>query len=207
MIWNCSPRPTISCLSSGERLPCWAAARLSGVPARGCGQRMCVSPENVIRLNVSCGRRAPIALVMTSLAFSIGKPLMEPDVSSTKTSSRGTACASGTRAGGCRISVKKLPCLPVWAKFASSIVSAVCRQVRTKSRLGISTSCLSSIVVRRGRPSSRGTMPLWMTSCSSDLMSRRPGPPVSSVTRMLLSWPARLPGLTGSGVIRPASGT
>ena len=48
-----------------------------------------MSPAKVIRLNVSCGLRPSSASFIASLAFSMGKPDIEPEVSSTKTSSFG----------------------------------------------------------------------------------------------------------------------
>ena len=84
---------------------CCAAARLAGVFGRGDGHSASAVLLNVMTLNVSCGRIVSIALVMTALAFSIGKPFIEPELSSTKTSSRGTTRCSSTRAGGCTTSV------------------------------------------------------------------------------------------------------
>ncbi len=63
---------------------------------------MCVSPEKVIRLNVSSGYRLSSASFIVSFAFSIGNPCIEPEVSSTKTSSFGVTSAAVTRSGGCK---------------------------------------------------------------------------------------------------------
>ena len=81
---------------------------------------MCVSPENVIRLKVSRGFSPSSASCMVSLAFSMGKPDMEPEVSSTKTSSLGVASAGATRSGGCSSRVKNPPLPARWVSTASS---------------------------------------------------------------------------------------
>mgnify|MGYP003694099243 CR=1 FL=1 len=46
---------------------------------------------------------------MVSLAFSIGKPDIDPEVSSTNTSSFGVTSSAVTRSGGCKIKLKKPP--------------------------------------------------------------------------------------------------
>ena len=93
-------------------------------------------------------------------------------------------------------------------KVASRIVSAVWRHDSTKSRLGIVSLAASVTVTALGVPSSRvpGTA-VWMIWCNSEVTSTKPGPPVSIVTVIETSWPALVGGLTGSGVMRPASGT
>ena len=83
-----------------------ACATVEASAGRGSGQSTCVSPAKVITLNVSTGRIAPIAFDMTSLAFSMGNPLMLPLVSRTKMSSRAGTSAGATAAGGATTSVR-----------------------------------------------------------------------------------------------------
>ncbi len=74
---------------------------------------------------------------------------MDPEVSSTKTSSFGVMSDSGTRAGGCRISVKwpPRPNLPFAGAACDSTASLICSPAtpyfRMKSLLGISVWLLS----------------------------------------------------------------
>ena len=68
-----------------------------------------MSPAKVIRLNVSSGYSPSSASFIVSFAFSIGKPDIDPDVSSTKTISFGVRSSRAILSGGCRISVKKPP--------------------------------------------------------------------------------------------------
>ena len=85
---------------------------------------MCVSPAKVIRLNVSRGFIASRANFMVSFAFSIGKPDMDPEVSSTKTSSFGVMSSTFVFSGGCRIRVKKPPRFLRCVSIASSSLPA-----------------------------------------------------------------------------------
>jgi hypothetical protein len=72
----------------------------------GSGQSTLVAPAKVMKLNVSFGRIASIALRASAFDFSMGNPFIEPDTSSTKTSSRGRISAGATRAGGSSMSAK-----------------------------------------------------------------------------------------------------
>ena len=86
-----------------------ASARLDGVAGLGASHMTDVCPAKVTTLKVSVGRMASITRCMTALDFSIGKPLIDPDVSMTKISSRGGTCAASMRSGGWTISVKNPP--------------------------------------------------------------------------------------------------
>ena len=70
-----------------------------GSAGTGLGKQDVRVAGEVIRLNVSRGCRPSSASCIASLAFSMGKPDMEPEVSSTKTSSLGAMSRLGTRVG------------------------------------------------------------------------------------------------------------
>ena len=197
---------------------CRAASRFSGVAGFGSGQRTDVLPAKVMTLKVSPSRMASIDRETTALLFSIGKPLMEPDVSRTKTSSRRRISFDSTRAGGAITMLRyppgtlaestgvsgtmsvKIPGA-TWVNTLSVIASSFSRQRSTKSRLGISRRFASEMLIRPG-PSRVST-----TSCNGASIEVIGMPPVSTRTLIAMSWPARIGGRTGIGVIRSASGT
>jgi len=81
----------VGAFDDGGPVPVGAADREgdsagSGVAGTGSGKRILVSPEKVIRLNVSSLRRLSSARWIVFLAISSGNPHMEPDVSTTKIS-------------------------------------------------------------------------------------------------------------------------
>ena len=121
-----------------------ARTRFSSVAGRGRSQSIRVEPAKVMRLKVSFCRMESIALVITSLAFSMGNPRMEPEVSSTKTISRGRTSSAGVLFGGESTIVRYPPgtassSFPgmTWLNTLSVIASSSSRQRSTKSRLGI----------------------------------------------------------------------
>ena len=83
-----------------------ANLRFSSLAARGSGHSTRVAPAKVMKLKVSFGRIAAIAFRASAFDFSMGKPFIEPEVSSTNTSSRGRISAGATRAGGSSMSAK-----------------------------------------------------------------------------------------------------
>ncbi len=82
-----------------ERNSC-ATRRFSEVAGTGAGNRMRVSPENVIRLKVSRGLSDARASRIVAFAFSIGAPDIDPEVSSTKTNSLGATSGMEMWSGG-----------------------------------------------------------------------------------------------------------
>ena len=116
--------PPLPCRVSMNRS---ARCRFSSVLARGFGAMTAVSPAKVIRLKRSAGRRFSIARRIMAFEVSMGKPLIEPLVSSTNTNSRGTNWSCFTRAGGCSTSVKNFPRSSVWVSTASVICSPAVR--------------------------------------------------------------------------------
>jgi hypothetical protein len=166
-------------------------------------------------LKVSFARMPSIAFATTAFDFSSGKPLIDPDVSSTKTSSRGRTSSSTIRAGGASTMVRYPAETPAtsdpagktsafaatWVKTLSVIASSWSRQRSTKSRFGI-VSRRARDTSTRPTPSGRSTI-----SCNGASIDAIGTPPVSRRTSIEMSWPALVPGRTGIGVIRLASGT
>ena len=77
-----------------------AAATLRAVAARVPSNGVRTSSSKAIRSNVSSGRRPSSALCSAARAATIDVPAIEPDVSTTSTSSRGGAASGSLRAGG-----------------------------------------------------------------------------------------------------------
>ena len=78
----------------------FAAATLPGVAGKASPLMCRASFAKGMTRKRSLGRRPSSAAVMNRRLASIGSPAMEPEVSSTKTSSRGAISSSAGRAGG-----------------------------------------------------------------------------------------------------------
>ena len=184
-----------------------AAAMFSAVAGFGSGHSTAVLPAKVMMLKVSFGRMRAIALRASSFDFSMGKPFIDPDTSSTNTSSRGRISAGATRAGGSSMSAKKPPFASasreseVCAKNAGSTAPPPVFQRSTKSRFGIVFWSTSEIT------RCAGELPSTRTSCCTLSIVPSGTPPESIVTFTEMSWPARVSGRVGIGVILSASGT
>ena len=85
---------------------------------------------------------------MVSFAFSIGKPDMDPEVSSTNTSSFGVMSSTFVFSGGCRIRVKKPPRFPRCVSIASSSLPPDTSYRSTKSLFGITARSFSRTLAR-----------------------------------------------------------
>ncbi len=153
-------------------------------------------------LKRSFSRNEAIALAMIFREMLSGKPLWEPEVSTTKKISRGTICLGWTFFGGWRVSMKYPPRVSVVTSCPSSISSVAMENSSTKSLLGM-VFWSFRLTLARWRSSPRQSM---STSCWRELIFWIFVPPLTkAVTEM--SCPARVPlGVTG-GLSRSASAT
>ena len=86
--------------ASSRETKCLATARLSGVASTGAGKIVSIVSSKRITLNLSPGRRRSSAKSRLCFAWTMEVPAMEPELSMTKISSRGTTFAAVSKVGG-----------------------------------------------------------------------------------------------------------
>ena len=134
------------------------------------------------------------------MAAGIFGPIIEPETSTSRTTSRGTAPVRGMSAGGTRVATNRTPASVSAVQSTPSARSPAKRKRRMKSRLGSSSLRARPTV---SRPSARPSA----VACWEQTRSVTCSPPGSSSTSMLRSWAGRTPGSSRGGLMREASGT